>query len=77
MIRLRRLLALAGLLLGVAAPGHADTCAPATSAGAAPADWRSYCWLNFAGYDDATARSAGGVTRTLLMVSVTVPAPAV
>jgi len=60
MIRLRRLLALAGLLLGVAAPGHADTCAPATSAGAAPADWRSYCWLNFAGYNDATARSAGG-----------------
>ena len=50
------------VMLGVfvAAPATAQTCAPATTQGNAPAGWQTYCWLNFATYDDATARSAGG-----------------
>ena len=48
------------LLLGLIGTSRADTCAPATSAGSAPADWRSYCWLNLSNYNDATARSAAG-----------------
>lgn len=39
---------------------RAQTCAPATTQGTAPAGWQTYCWLNFATYSDATAQSAGG-----------------
>lgn len=46
--------------LGLAAPATAQNCAAATSQGSAPAGWETYCWLNFATYNDATARSAGG-----------------
>lgn len=43
------------------APGAAaQTCSSATMQGTAPAGWQSYCWLNFAGYDDVAARSPGG-----------------
>jgi uncharacterized repeat protein (TIGR01451 family) len=38
----------------------AATCGPATSAGTAPSDWATYCWLDFSTYNDALARSAGG-----------------
>jgi uncharacterized repeat protein (TIGR01451 family) len=48
------------IMLLVAAPVSAQTCAPATTQGTAPAGWQTYCWLNFASYNDATARSAGG-----------------
>jgi len=37
-----------------------NTCSAATTQGAAPADYQSYCWLDFNGYSDATARTAGG-----------------
>jgi len=47
-------------LFAVAPSAHANTCRPATSAGTAAADWQSFCWLDFTGYNDATARSAGG-----------------
>lgn len=57
---LRQLLGLGGLLLGSIGTSYADNCAPAGSAGTAPADWRTYCWLNFTNYNDAQARSAGG-----------------
>ena len=43
-----------------ASPASANTCSPATSQGTAPPEWQTYCWLDFAGYNDATARSAGG-----------------
>ena len=46
-----------------ASPAHAqlsNTCGAATTQGAAPADFQSYCWLDFTGYNDATARTAGG-----------------
>jgi uncharacterized repeat protein (TIGR01451 family) len=52
---------LAILWLGVAiTPVHAQSCAPATTQGTAPAGWETYCWLDFSSYNDATARSAGG-----------------
>ena len=44
----------------VASPAQANTCSSATSQGTAPPEWQTYCWLDFAGYNDATARSAGG-----------------
>lgn len=40
----------------------ANTCNAATTQGGAPADFQSYCWFDFTGYNDATARSAGGQT---------------
>jgi uncharacterized repeat protein (TIGR01451 family) len=49
------------LLCGIAAkPAHAQSCAPATTQGTAPAGWETYCWLNFDTYNDATARSVAG-----------------
>lgn len=58
----RKLLALAGLVVAMAAasPAGAQSCSPATTQGTAPAGWQSYCWLDFATYNDTTARSAGG-----------------
>lgn len=44
----------------IAAPAQAQSCAPATSQGTAPAGWQTYCWLDFATYNDATARSGSG-----------------
>jgi Surface adhesin CshA non-repetitive domain 2 len=41
-------------------PAFANTCSPATTQGTAPAEWQTYCWLDFAGYNDATAKSAAG-----------------
>ncbi len=51
-------LMMAALLWGGAA--QAQSCAQATSQGTAPASWQTYCWLNMANYNDATARSASG-----------------
>ena len=44
----------------LAAPAHAQSCAPASTQGTAPAGWETYCWLDFAGYNDTTARSTAG-----------------
>ena len=44
----------------VAAPARAQSCAAATTQGTAPDGWQTYCWLNFATYNDTTARSAAG-----------------
>lgn len=62
----RKLLALAVLVVAMAAavPASAQSCSPATTQGTAPAGWQSYCWLDFAGYNDTTARSAGGQNFT-------------
>ena len=52
---------LAAVLALWAAPVAAANCNIATSQGStAPADWQTYCWLDLAGYNDATAHSAGG-----------------
>ncbi len=47
-------------LLICANPAAAQNCSPATSQGTAPSGWQTYCWLNFATYNDTTARSAAG-----------------
>lgn len=48
------------LCLLAATPAAAQTCASATTQGTAPDGWQTYCWLNFATYNDTTARSASG-----------------
>ena len=58
---LLRLLAAVFMSIGMAAtPAFAQSCASATSQGTAPAGWETYCWLDFATYNDATARSVSG-----------------
>ncbi|MBS0480693.1 MAG: hypothetical protein JSR96_00785 [Proteobacteria bacterium] len=62
MRRLRALIALLVFLLA-AHPAAAANCNVATGQGTAgPSDWQSYCWLDLSGYNDTTARSAGGQT---------------
>lgn len=51
----------------MAAPAQAQSCAPATTQGTAPAGWETYCWLNFASYNDATARSGAGQNMTFTL----------
>lgn len=46
-------------LCAAAPAGAQSTCGAATSAGTAPADWRSYCWLDFSAYNDSQARGGG------------------
>ncbi len=53
-------LILAGVFGMCATAAYAQTCAPATTQGTAPAGWETYCWLDFTNYNDATARSAAG-----------------
>ena len=58
---------LAALLLGLFnANARAASCAQAASAGTAPPDWATYCWLDFSTYDDTLAR-AGGQTFTFTL----------
>lgn len=57
---LRFLLCALLAMVVVAAPTRANTCSPATAQGTAPPEWQTYCWLDFTGYDDATAQSAAG-----------------
>lgn len=59
LIVLQLMLLIAGAF-ALAPAAAAQTCSPATTQGSAPAGWQTYCWLNFAGYNDTTARSAGG-----------------
>ena len=42
-----------------AAPAWASNCGAATSQGSAPSDYQNYCWLDFTGYNDTTARAGG------------------
>jgi uncharacterized repeat protein (TIGR01451 family) len=58
----RRFLAVLVMMVGLlgANPTLAQNCSQATTQGTAPTSWETYCWLNFANYNDATARSASG-----------------
>jgi uncharacterized repeat protein (TIGR01451 family) len=57
-----------GLLLGFSAtPAFAQSCAPATTQGTAPAGWETYCWLDFATYNDTIARSVAGQNMTFTL----------
>jgi uncharacterized repeat protein (TIGR01451 family) len=59
-------LLLGGMLLFAGNNASAATCSPAASAGTAPPDWATYCWLDFSSYNDALARAGGQVfTYTL------------
>ncbi len=53
------LLCVAMALLG-GGTAQANTCSSAATQGTAPAEWQTYCWLDFAGYNDATAKSIAG-----------------
>jgi uncharacterized repeat protein (TIGR01451 family) len=57
--RYREILA-ALLLCMCTGTSYANVCTPATSGGLAASDWPTFCWLDFAGYNDTTARSNGG-----------------
>lgn len=47
--------------LCAAGPAMAANCYYATAQGSTgPADWQTYCWLDFTGYSETTARSASG-----------------
>jgi len=48
------------LFVGSGMSYAANTCSPAASGGLAASDWRSYCWLDFTGYNATTAASAFG-----------------
>jgi len=37
-----------------------NPCNASTSGGAAASDWPTFCWLDFSGYNDTTARTAAG-----------------
>lgn len=41
-------------------PASAATCSSATTQGAAPASWQTYCWFDFSTYNDGAARSPSG-----------------
>lgn len=59
-------LALLLLLCGlITMPAHANTCAPAAVQGSAPADYLTYCWLDFTGYSDSAAQAGQAFTFTL------------
>lgn len=62
MLPFRRLFALLMLVIGLmwSPAAQAQNCGQAASQGTAPASWQTYCWLNLANYNDATARSASG-----------------
>lgn len=66
------LLALFMLSFG-AGRAEAASCFYATSQGSTgPANWNSYCWLDFAGYNDTAARSAGGQAMSYTLPDGTV-----
>jgi hypothetical protein len=66
------LLSLVMLVLG-AGRAEAASCFYATSQGSTgPANWASYCWLDFSGYNDTAARSTGGQAMSYTLPDGTV-----
>jgi hypothetical protein len=51
------LLAFATICFATAA--QAATCGAATSAGTAPADWQTFCWIDMSTYNNATVFGGG------------------
>ena len=66
-ILLRIVIFLCAMLGFAASPAFAQSCAPATSQGTAPAGWETYCWLDFSTYSDAIARSGAGQNMTFTL----------
>ena len=51
-----------------AAPAQAASCNYASAQGSTgPASWQTYCWIDFAGYDDVQARSTSGQSYSLTL----------
>jgi uncharacterized repeat protein (TIGR01451 family) len=69
LLQLRRLCAVMALLCALmwSPAAQAQDCGAATTQGTAPASWQTYCWLNLANYNDATARSAAGQNLTFTL----------
>jgi uncharacterized repeat protein (TIGR01451 family) len=69
--RVRAVIGLLALLAAVwSAPASAvtSTCGPAASQGVnGPADFATYCWIDFTGYVDATAQTTGGQAFTITL----------
>lgn len=66
------LLALLMLTLGTGR-AEAASCYYATSQGSTgPANWQSYCWLDFTGYNDTAARSSAGQAMSYTLPDGTV-----
>jgi hypothetical protein len=59
-LRMLAAILLACLATFPATTAYANTCSTATTQGTAPPEWQTYCWLDFTGYVDATAKSAAG-----------------
>ena len=60
----------AALVLFFACSGtvHAANCSYATGQGTTgPANWQTYCWIDFSTYNDVLARSAGGQAYALTL----------
>ena len=77
----RRLSSLWVLLAGLALmacclgtnPAQAASCYLATSQGSTgPANWQTYCWLDFTGYDDTAARTGSGQAFSYTLTDGTV-----
>jgi uncharacterized repeat protein (TIGR01451 family) len=78
MLRLRlkafaaTLLVILGSLL-FAPAAMAASCSIATSQGSTgPSGWQTYCWIDFSGYNDTTARSGSGQNMSLTLQDGTV-----
>ena len=67
-VALAWLVRIAAVVLALAAlPAHAASCSMATSQGTSgPANWQTYCWIDFSTYNDTAARGAGQ-TMTLTL----------
>jgi uncharacterized repeat protein (TIGR01451 family) len=78
MIRTTTVIVLRVLLAGLAwclsvAAAHAANCYSATAQGTTgPADWQTYCWIDFTSYNNTLASSAGGQTFSLTLQDGTV-----
>lgn len=61
----------AGVLLAAAIlwspAAQAQNCGQAGIRGTAPESWQTYCWLNLANYNDATARSSSGQNLSFVL----------
>ena len=70
-IALRSFIRFFGLMLAwalTATAAQAANCSIATAQGTTgPANWQTYCWIDFSSYNDTTARSAGGQNFSLTL----------
>jgi hypothetical protein len=48
-------------IVGYATQAFAATCGPATSQGAAPAAWQTYCWIDMSSYNNTSVFGSGQV----------------